>query len=217
MDGREDLEALLEACLRLRQARIEAAAREVPRPRLMELAGSIGLPDDDALTQVAEGDLAFLLDLAVYDARPGRGRPIDRAARRRAAGTVEALLQRALGAAWCSAFRILQPHPVMGQVAEDVLRGGEVWLLDPGMEAMAAEGVALVAGRVGRVRGFCVSTGALGPLDATMLAQLERIVGASGLEAAELLDEPRFVALLYRNLLGLAVSDTLGRRPAPRR
>lgn len=210
-ETRESLEAVQAECGRLRHRWIEAAARDLPRPRLMALARSMGLPEGDELTQVPEGDLAFLLDLAAYDARPGRARAIDRMGRQRRPAGLGGLVLRALESAWCSAFRVLEPHPEAGQVAADLLLGGEVWILDAALEQLVAEGTVLVAGRVGRVRGFALSTGALGSLDPAMLAGLQQVVAGSGVSPGELVEDPRFAALLYRGVLGLPVADALGR------
>lgn len=209
-ESRESLEVLQGECGRLRRRWIEAAVRDLPRSRLMALARNLGLPAGDELTQVPEGDLAFLLDLAAYDAQPGRARPIDRLGRQRRPLGLAGLTLRALECAWCSVFRPLEPHPEAGRVATDLLLGGEVWILDPGLDALVAEGTELVVGRLGRVHGFAISTGALGPLDPAVLAQLEQALTASGLSAGELLDDPRFAALLYRGVLGLMEEDARG-------
>lgn len=206
-ESRESLGALQVECGRLRRRWIEAAVRDLPRSRLMALAQVLGLPASDELTQVPEGDLAFLLDLAAFEARPGRARPIDRLGRQRRPTGLAGLTLRALECGWCSVFRLLEPHPEAGQVAADMLLGGEVWILDPLLDALVAEGTELVVGRLGRVHGFAISSGALGPLDPVMLAQIVQVLTDSGLNAGELTEDQRFAALLYRGSLGLMEVD----------
>jgi hypothetical protein len=79
-----------------------------------------------------------------------------------------ALVLNGLLSAWVSVFRVLGPHPEAGFILEDVLRGGEVWVLDQGL-AESAEPGAILAARLARVCGFAMTSGVLATVLRTRL------------------------------------------------
>ncbi len=185
-----------------RQRFLEMAARALPPAKLAEQARRLGLQLDRELAQVGEEELAYAIDLAIYAAPPGRSRAIDRIARQHARLSSEAaLVLNALTHAWLSIFRVEDSHPDAGLLLEDTLLGGQVWVLDEGL-AEAAEPGSIVATRLGRVSGYAITTGVHLVLDEPALASIREVLKRSGLAPAELLEDLRFTAGLWRRALG---------------
>ncbi|MBX6744394.1 MAG: hypothetical protein IRY87_20350 [Acetobacteraceae bacterium] len=209
-DTGKEIEALYRRCAGLRRGFQEAALRSVPLPKLREAAERLGLPVASELAQVSEGDLAFAFDLAVYSAPPGRSRAIDRVARpRRAMQDEAALVLDALTHSWFSVFRSLGPHPEAGLLLEDALLGGEVWVVDEALAEFSGPG-AVLAMRLGRLRGFAMTCGPVVPLDEPILAGFRQILAEAPLPAAEMTADPRFATLIYQRALGFQIEDAFG-------
>ncbi len=187
--------------LAARQRFLELAVRQTPRAKIQEWAERLGLAVADSFTQVGEAELAFAYDLAVFTALPGRSRAVDRMAKQFLTLEGEAaLVLNGLLRAWVSVFRVLGPHPEAGFILEDVLRGGEVWVLDQGL-AESAEPGAILAARLARVCGFAITSGVLATLDEERLASFRAILNESGLDAAALAEDPRFISALWQHAL----------------
>ena len=86
-------------------------------------------------------------DLATYLPRPGRSHPLDRYARaaRFAPGSDEAIVLEAMHHACFSLWRVERRHPIAGLVLRDLLRGGEIRLVDEAMEKNTPLGVDMAA------------------------------------------------------------------------
>lgn len=211
--GRDELLELHDACAATRRRLLDMAAREVPAAQVMRAAAEIGLPPADDLAQVPEEDLAFAIDLALHRAAPGRARPLDLVVRRAARrATAEALLVlRGLETNWFSVFRVLGPHTEAGLLVEDAMAGGEAWVLDGVLDGFAEPGT-LVATRLGRVQGFCMTSGVAAGLDEAMLAGLRQAAVSSGVAPAEMMADPRVATLAWKQAVGLGVRELLGRR-----
>lgn len=211
--GRDELLELHDACAAARRRLLDMAMHEVPPAQVMRAAAEIGLPPADELAQVPEEDLAFAIDLALHRATPGRARPLDQVVRRAARrATVEALLVlRGLETSWFSVFRVLRPHAEAGLLVEDAMGGGEAWVLDGVVEGLA-EPETLFAARLGRVQGFCMTSGVVAGLDAAMLAGLRQAATSGGLDPAEMMADPRVATLAWKQAVGLGVRELLGRR-----
>jgi hypothetical protein len=198
----DDLRAAWARHAAARQRFLEMAAHALPPAKLSEQARRLGLQLDRELAQVGEDELAYAIDLAIYSAPPGRSRAIDRIARQHARLTTEAaLVLNALTHAWLSIFRVEDTHPDAGLLLEDTLLGGQIWVLDEGL-AEAAEPGSIVATRLGRVRGYAITTGVHLVLDEPTLASIREALNRGGLAPAELLDNPRFTEGLWRRALG---------------
>jgi hypothetical protein len=187
--------------LAARQRFREIAMRQTPRAKIQEWAEKLGLAVADSFTQVGEAELAFAGDLAIYTAPPGRSRGVDRMAKQFLTLQSEAtLVLNGLLGAWFSLFRVLGPHPEAGFILEDALRGGEVWVLDQGLAESAAPG-AILAARLARVCGFAITTGVHAVIDEARLASTRAILERSGLDAAALAEDPRFITALWQHAL----------------
>jgi hypothetical protein len=198
----EELWEFYRRCGRLRMRFQTMAAQSLPPAKLVEHCKALGLPVDRELYQADEGELAYALDLAVYAAPPGRSRAIDRIAKQYAGreGEESALVLNALSRSWLSLFRVLGPHPEAGLLLEDLVLGGEVWVLDEALAEHAAPETVLGI-RLGRVCGFAITCGVVAVLDPAMAAEVQREVGDDRDLAEELLGNLRFVRGLW--LLGL--------------
>ena len=211
--GRDELLELHDACAGVRRRLLDAAMRELPRAQVMRAAAEIGLPPADELAQVPDEDLAFAIDLALHHAAPGRARPLDQAVRRaaRRASAAELLALRGLEICWFSVFRVLGPHGEAGLIVEDAMGGGEAWVLDGVLEGLAEPGTVFAA-RLGRVQGFCMTSGVAAALDERRLAGLRQAALSSGLAPAEMMADPRVAALAWKQAIGLGVRELLSRR-----
>jgi hypothetical protein len=182
----------------------ELAVQSVPVPKVLDHARRLGLPVDRDLAQIAETELAYALDLAIYTTAPGRSRAIDRVVRQHARLRGEAVLVlNALNTSWLSVFRVVGMHPDAGLVLEDALLGGEVWVVDEGLAEYAEPG-AVVATRLGRVLGFAITCGVVAVLDEVILAGIRGAMQRGGVEPAELVADPRFAEGMWRRALGFS-------------
>lgn len=198
----EEIWAFHRRCGALRLRFQTMAAQSLPPAKLREHCKALGLPVEEELYQTHDGELAFAMDLAVYTAPPGRSRAIDRVAKQYGgrAGEESALVLNALSRAWLSLFRVLGPHPEAGLLLEDLVLGGEVWVVDEALAAHAQPG-AVLGIRLGRVCGFAITCGVVAVLDPAMANEVQREVGDDRDLAEALLTSPRFVRGLW--LLGM--------------
>ena len=198
----EELWEFYRRCATLRMRFQTQAAQSLPPGKLREHCKALGLPVDEELYQVNDAELAYAFDLAVYQAPPGRSRAIDRIAKQYAGreGEESALVLNALSRSWLSLFQVIGPHPEAGLLLEDLVLGGEVWVLDESLAEHAAPG-AVLGIRLGRVCGFAITCGVVAVLDPAMATEVQREVGGDRDLAEELLGNLRFVRGLW--LLGL--------------
>jgi hypothetical protein len=185
-----------------RQRLQEMAVRAVPHAKLVEHAQKLGLPVNEEMAQLDEGELAYAFDLAIYTAPPGRTRAIDRVAKQHASLKTEAaLVLNGLIRSWLSIFRVIGPHPEMGLVVEDALFGGEVWVMDDILAELGeAEGV--FCARLARIWGFAITTGTVAPLDAGMLTAIRGTTAQGGVDPSALIEDPRFIRTMWQRALG---------------
>ncbi len=206
------LEARYRRCAGLRQRLQEAALRSVPLASVRAQAEQLGLPVGEDMAQIPDEAMAFAFDLAVHTGPPGRPRAIDRLGRRGAEGGEAALVLRALQTAWFSVFRVLGPHPSgAGQILEDALLGGEAWVIDEILAEDAAP-AAVLALRLARVQGFCLTTGVLAALDEATLDGMRQVLAGTGLTAEDMAGEARFAQMIYQRTLGVDLDEVFGRR-----
>jgi hypothetical protein len=135
------------------------ASRRCPRcPSSLAHAKRLGLAVGQTLLAESEEEMILAFDLALYTAKDGRSRPLDRYARaaRLAPGSDEARMLDAMRAARFSIWRIEQPHTTAGLIVTDVLRDAQGWLIDEQLEASAPEGMAF-AGRLSNPESFVIT------------------------------------------------------------
>jgi hypothetical protein len=134
--GRDDVLGRYRRYRGLRTEIQTAALKNVSRSSFLTYAKRIGLGDGKGLFTDDDVELTLLYDLAVYTAKTGQSRAIDRYARSHAhaAGPDKALVLAALRASRFSVFRVIGRSEPAGVLFEDLMRGGETWLVDEGME-----------------------------------------------------------------------------------
>ena len=95
-----------------------AALKFLSGPALLAHAKRLGLAVGRTLLADSEEEMILTFDLALYTAKDGRSRPLDRYARaaRLAPGSDEARMLDAMRAARFSIWRIEQPHPTAGLI-----------------------------------------------------------------------------------------------------
>jgi hypothetical protein len=182
----------------------------VARPTLLENARRLGVAFGNTLVVDSEAEMALVFDLAIYTARGGRSRALDRYAKmaRPTPGSDEALILNAMRDARFSIWRIQRRHETAGLIVHDVLREAEAWLVDEGMEASFDAGKAF-AGRLFAPEGFAMTSGAIVPVDDEVLGDAIDLDPLSWrqLRPARVADDPRFAAAIYRAALDCGIME----------
>jgi hypothetical protein len=178
-----------------------AALKNVSRSTFLAHAKRIGLGDGKRLFTDDHIELTLVYDLAVYTAKRGQTRAIDRYARlhSQAAESDEALVLAALCASRFSLFRVIEKSELAGVLFEDLMRGGETWLVDEGLEQSANLGE-IFAMRVAPIDAFVMTCGAVVPIDAETGDELVGLLAGGGteVELTALADDPRFALSVYK-------------------
>ena len=123
-------------CLRAVSTRHHSGALGcLSRQAILERAKHLGLAYGQTLVAESEEEMTLLFDLAIYTAKRGRSRAIDRYAKSvmLQPGSDEALTLDAMCQARFSLWRIERRHETAGVIVADLLRDRETWLLDQGL------------------------------------------------------------------------------------
>src|SRR3954465_11600524 len=112
-------------------------------------------------------------DLATYLPRPGRSHPLDRYARtaRFAPDSDEAIVLEAMRHARFSLWRVERRHETVGMILQDLLRGGEIWLVDETMEKSAPRGVEMAA-RLLQPESFAMTARIIVPVTSDLMEEV---------------------------------------------
>jgi hypothetical protein len=99
---------------------------------VMDWAKRLGLTQGRTLVFESEHEMTLAEDLATYLPRPGRSHPLDRYARAAqfAPDAEGAIVLEAMRHACFSLWRVERRHETVGLILRDLLRGGEVRLVD---------------------------------------------------------------------------------------
>jgi hypothetical protein len=177
------------------------ALENISRSSFLDYAKRIGLSDGKVLIADDTVELTLAFDLALYTARSGRTRAIDRYARRRLMDSTpdEELVLQALQASRFSIFRTIGKCEPAGLRLEDLLGGATVALLDEGLEQSVAPG-AVFAMRVAPIEDFVITCGVVVPLGIERAKEIIDVVtdGATDAELVGLANDWRFIASLYK-------------------
>ncbi|MGB2932315.1 MAG: hypothetical protein WBE08_10445 [Methyloceanibacter sp.] len=186
-----------------------AALDFLSKDAVMSQARRLDLAQGKTLILDSMDDLNLVFDLAIHTAPKDRTRAIDRYAR--AAGlspeSDEGLVLDAMRHARFAIIGILRRHDVAGLVVEDFFRGGEVWLVDEGLESSMPDGAAL-ATRLCTPEGFAMTAGVLVPIDIELIE--DAIADTPQLlrnRREELIDDRRFAEAIYRVALASGVME----------
>jgi hypothetical protein len=156
--------------------------------------------DDPAMTLV--------FDLALYTAKEGRSRALDRYARTSSLppGSDEVRMLDAMRHACFSIWRIERPHKTTGLIITDVLRE-EAWLVDENLETGAPKGMALAA-RLCEPESFAMTCSAIVPLNRNLIEEvtLDALVWRRS-RPEQVAQDPRFAIALYRAAIDSGIMD----------
>jgi hypothetical protein len=186
-----------------------AAVKFLAQPAIMESARRLGLTAGQVLIVDSTDELTLVFDLAIYTAKEGRTRAIDRYAKaaQLPAGSDEMRMLEAMCRARFSIWRIERRHDICGLVVTDQLEQAETWLVDEALAATARRGMCF-AGRLCEVGQFAITNGVMVPVHGPMIEQVLADTLASGRVGPQRVgDEPRFAAAIYRAALDAGVMD----------
>ncbi|MEI7606555.1 MAG: DUF6398 domain-containing protein [Rhodospirillaceae bacterium] len=182
--GQPDREDIIERYRWLRQLSMghqTAVAKELLGGPVTDIALRLGLVKKrPELADVDFDDMAPAIDLALYGPTEDGIPRIARYAQEQLAGAAddERALLTSMGQARFSIFEIVGRHPQAGMMMRDMIRGGEVWLMDMGLERGAPMTLRL-AMRLIKPEGFWMSTGVTIQMRDAIWKTLERDHGVS--------------------------------------
>lgn len=186
-----------------------AAIGFVSRPVVLETAKRLGLAEGRMLVAGSEEEMTLVFDLALYSAREGRSRALDRYARAMLPppDSDEARMLDAMRHARFSVWRVERRHETAGLVVADVLRKTEEWLVDEKLEASAPENMAF-AGRVCEPDDFAMTCGVIVPVTRELIEEvtLDTLASRRG-DPGQIAQDPRFATAIYRAALDSGIMD----------
>ena len=195
--------AILTRYRRLRQISKEhhQAVLDIIAPGVMlDWAKRLGLTQGRTVVLGSEHDMTLVEDLATYLPRPGRSHPLDRYARtaRFAPDSDEAIVLEAMRYARFSLWRVERRHETAGLILQDLLRGGEIWLVDETMEKSAPRGVEMAA-RLLQPESFAMTARIIVPVTSDLMEEVfTRAPALQRTQGASLARDPRFAIGIYR-------------------
>jgi len=154
--------------------------KALPKTTLTEGAERLGLLSpgsghhgEDVLLLEDEYEISVLMDYCLYHGRRNGGTVMDQALADDppAAGSDELLLLQAMQAARFSVFAAEEAVPGIGVQVRDLLRDEPLFLVDIGFSQTAGPGLVL-AGNVISLLGLTMTTGAMLPVNRTILEDL---------------------------------------------
>lgn len=200
-------------CLRAISTRHHSGALGcLARPAILEQARHLGLAYGRTLVAESEEEMTLLFDLAIYTAKLGRSRAIDRYAKSVTVqpGSDEALTLEAMRQARFSLWRVERQHEAAGVIVADVLRNSETWLLDEGLTFSANPGMT-VASRLCWPAKFAMTCGVIVPVNVELIedALYDSAAWLSSADPQRLADDPRFATAIYRIAIATGIMDNV--------
>ena len=199
---------------RLRQISKEhhQAVLDITAPAVvLEWAKRLGLTQGKTLILESEHEMTLVEDLATYLHRLGRSQPLDRYARpaQFTPGDDEAIVLEAMRHARFSLWRVERRHETAGLILRDLLRGGEIWLIDEAMEKNAPLGVEMAA-RLLRLEGFAMTARIIVPVIPDLIEQVfDRAPALRRAQGGVLAQDPRFAIGIYRAAVATGAMDSV--------
>jgi hypothetical protein len=172
----------------------------VARDLVMDYGRRLGVVQGRVLACDNMEEMTLVFDLAVHGGKVGRSRAIDRYAGRSAPGLTgdEASMLRAAQAARFRVWQVERRHEVAGLLVSNVIVGGEMWLMDEGIEASCQVGD-MYAGRLMAVEDFVMTCGAAVPVNVTLLAAaMHNMPNIAAGNHEDMLNDLRFAIGIYR-------------------
>ena len=169
----------------------------------LEQAKRLRLTTDGVLISNSMEALTLVYDLAIYAAKPGRSRAIERYARttQLAPDSEEMRVLEAMCGAQFSIWRIEHKHHIYGLVATDLLRQNEIWLIDEAMTASVRNGVRF-AGRLSHLEHFTITNGVAVPVVGVLMEQaVADAIARTSKDPNHASETANFAADIYRAAL----------------
>jgi hypothetical protein len=177
---------------------------------VLNWAKRLGLTQGKAVVLESGHEMTLAEDLATYVPRPGRAHPLDRYAARAsqfAPGSGEAIVLEAMRHPLFSVWRVERRHETAGLILRDLLRGGEVWLIDEAMELSPPLGVEM-AGRLLRLEGFEMTARIVVPVTRDLMEEVfDRAPALRRARGDVLAQDPRFAIGIYRAAVAAGTMD----------
>src|SRR3974377_1783450 len=147
-----------------------AALKFLARPASVEHTRHVGLRMGRTLVANTEEEMTLVFDLAIYTAKEGRSRAIDRYAKvaQLPPDSDERSMLEAMRHAQFSIWRVAGRHNTCGLVGNDALRQSESGLGDEGLARSGASGMCF-AGRLCDADPFAITSGVVVPVHRPML------------------------------------------------
>jgi len=159
----------------------------------------------------SEHEMTLVEDLAIYLPRLGRSHPLDRYARAAqfASGSGEAIVLEAMRQARFSLWRVERRHETAGLVLRDLLRGGEIRLVDEAMEKNTPLGVEMAA-RLLSLEDFAMTARIVVPVTPDLIKEIfNKAPALRRAEADVLARDPRFAIGIYRAAVAMGAMDSI--------
>src|SRR5215469_1124304 len=169
----------------------------------LEQAKRLRLTTDGVFISNSMEALTLVYDLAIYAAKPGRSRAIERYARtmQLAPDSEEMRVLEAMCGAQFSIWRIEHRHHIYGLVATDLLRQNEIWLIDEAMTASVRNGVRF-AGRLSHLEHFTITNGVAVPVVGALMEQaVADAIARTSKDPNHASETANFAADIYRAAL----------------
>ena len=186
-----------------------AALKFLARSAILEQARRLGLAAGQMLIADSDEELTLVFDLAIYTAKVGRSRAIDRYAKttQLSSNSDEALMLDAMRHARFSIWRVERRHDSVGLIVTDALRQAAVWLVDEGLEASTQNDMCF-ASRLCEIEDFAITSGVVVPLDRHIIEDaLTDALACRHADPDQVGDDPRFAAAIYRAALDCGIMD----------
>lgn len=189
----------------------EVGAQLLADDVITPIARRLGLMDADGTVFVEDDDddviacLAPALDLALYTPSADGTNAVMRYAQERQTllTSEERRVLEAMGDARFSVFRIERKHEVAGTWLSDTIHGGEIWLMDRGLETSGEVGM-LLGLRVFKAADFWMSTGVLVPTGMTILRDKTGPTSEATGRKTPTIDTNQLAEEMYRSTFGEA-------------
>ena len=178
---------------------------------VLDWAKRLGLTQGRTVVLESEHEMTLAEDLAVYLPRPGRSHPLDRYARatRFVPDSDEAIVVEAMRRARFSLWRVERRHETAGLILRDLLRGGEIRLVDETMEKSAPLGVEMAA-RLLTLEGFAMTARIIVPVTPDLMKEVfNRAPALRRTQGDILARDPRFAIGIYRAAVATGAMDAV--------
>jgi hypothetical protein len=178
---------------------------------LLDWAKRLGLTQGRTVVLELEHEMTLAEDLATYLPRLGRSHPLDRYARAAqfAPNADEAIVLEAMRHARFSLWRVERRHETVGVILRDLLRGGEIQLVDETMEKNTPLGVEMAA-RFLKFESFAMTARIVVPVTPNLLEEVfDRAPALRRAEGDILARDPRFAIGIYRAAVASGAMDSV--------